>query len=224
MPPRYLALTEREFYSCRMVASRVPDESLPNGDKPDRPFPAQHDVRTVLGRNVSSARVTASLTMTVVAERSGLSPAYVSQIESGLANPTITALGKLASALGVAIGELVGTGPGTDITPITFDPRVSAAPAATSASSGRGIWDLTAAGSSLLVTRLVRGPAGDHSQPISHPGEELVTVLSGRCLIVIGGLTHELNRFDSCHLAPTQTHQIIDVSEDLLLLVVLTED
>lgn len=48
-----------------------------------------------------------SLTQEELAERSGLFRTYMSRIESGLANPTLTVLHALAQGLGVDIAELL---------------------------------------------------------------------------------------------------------------------
>lgn len=197
---------------------------MPIGCETETPGAGHIDWRAALGRNVAAARTAAGMTLSVVAERSGLSPAYISQIESGAANPTVTTLVKVAAALAMTVEELMGVTSSPAPTHEGFAARITPVPLVAVAPTGNGIWDLTAAGSSQLVSRLVRGPAGDHSQPISHPGEEFLTVLSGRCRIVIGGLTRELSRFDSCHLSASEMHQITEASEDLLLLVVLTEE
>ena len=197
-------------------------ESLPKGYEALAPTAEQDDFRPALGRAAAAARTAAGMTLAAVAERSGLSTAYISQIESGSANPTVTTLVKVAAALAVTVEELLGVSATNP--PSSFPPRFTTVPRVAVAATGNGIWDLTAAGSTLLVGRLVRGPAGDHSQPVNHPGEEILTVLTGRCRLVIGGLTRELSQFDSCHFAASETHQITDASDDLLLLVVLTEE
>ncbi|WP_234344708.1 helix-turn-helix domain-containing protein, partial [Streptomyces sp. NRRL B-3253] len=65
-----------------------------------------------LAKVVASARRTAGLTLAATAAGSGLSPAYVSQIESGSANPTVRSLAQLAGVLGLELHELLGAGPG----------------------------------------------------------------------------------------------------------------
>jgi transcriptional regulator with XRE-family HTH domain len=221
---KYLAFTEEEFYSDRMAASRVEDTPMPNGDQSVALRQESSDWRVMLGRHAAAARARADLTLSAVAEQAGLSSAYISQIESGGANPTVTTLVKVAAALGIAVEELMGATANTALRNARFAPRFTPAPLVAVAASGQGVWDLTATGSSLLVTRLVRGPAGDHSQPVSHPGEEILTVLRGHCRVTVGGLNRQLNRFETCHLAASETHQITDVSDDFLLLVVLTEE
>ncbi|WP_286693160.1 MULTISPECIES: helix-turn-helix domain-containing protein [unclassified Brevundimonas] len=56
-------------------------------------------MRRLLGRNVRKCRVEAGLTQEQLAERSGFSQQYISDIERGLRNPTIVSLYELAQAL-----------------------------------------------------------------------------------------------------------------------------
>jgi transcriptional regulator with XRE-family HTH domain len=48
-----------------------------------------------VGRRIAAARRRAGLTLAVVAERSGVSVTYVSEIETGAANPTLRALDRI---------------------------------------------------------------------------------------------------------------------------------
>ena len=57
------------------------------------------DMRRLLGRNVRKCRGEAGLTQEQLAERSGFSQQYISDIERGLRNPTIVSLYELAQAL-----------------------------------------------------------------------------------------------------------------------------
>jgi DNA-binding XRE family transcriptional regulator len=63
------------------------------------------DRRTALlpevGRNVRRLRTAAGLTQTALAERSGIDRTYLSDLEAGRRNPTVTTLARLAKALGV---------------------------------------------------------------------------------------------------------------------------
>lgn len=197
---------------------------MPNGYKTGDRIPATSDWLVALGRHVAAARAAAGMTLSAVAEHAGLSSAYISQIESGSANPTITTLIKVADALGDSIDGLLGATTSNHPQQAGFAPRYTPAPLVALAASGQGVWDLTAADSSLLVARLVRGPAGDHSQPLSHHGEEILIVLSGHCRVIVGGLSRQLNQFETCHLSASEIHQITDVSGDFLSLVVLTEE
>lgn len=55
--------------------------------------------REAVGANVRRLRRTANMSQAVLAARAGLSPAYVSMMERGLANPRLETLAALAHAL-----------------------------------------------------------------------------------------------------------------------------
>ncbi|MET8861193.1 XRE family transcriptional regulator, partial [Streptomyces sp. NPDC004579] len=170
-------------------------------------------------------RRAAGLTLSAVATRAGVSPAYVSQMESGAANPTVRTLGQIADALGATPAELLGgTGPVTATPAPSFPPRFAPAPLLAQADGHHGIWDLTAPGASRIGARLLHADLGDHDHPTAHPGEEFALVLAGSCRVSVGGVVRLLRRADSCHFAATDEHHFTDPSDDLLMLVVLTEE
>lgn len=63
-------------------------------------------IPAALGRNVRREREAKQLTQEKLAERAGLDPTYISDIERGLRNPGIKNVAKLAKALGVTTSEL----------------------------------------------------------------------------------------------------------------------
>lgn len=65
------------------------------------------DVRRLVGRNVARLRRTCGLTQEQLAERSGFSQQYISDLERGRRNPTIVSLYELAQALGTSHVALV---------------------------------------------------------------------------------------------------------------------
>lgn len=69
-----------------------------------------------LGEFVGFRRTELSLTRREVAERSGLSYPYVSQIETGEREPSLKGLGRLAVALDVPVERLAGLLSGEDWT------------------------------------------------------------------------------------------------------------
>jgi transcriptional regulator with XRE-family HTH domain len=177
-----------------------------------------------LARSVAQGRRAAGLTLAALAHRARVSTAYISQIESATANPTVRSLAQLSAAMGTTLGELFGGAPDDRLPTPRFEPRFATTPRAARAAGVEGIWDLTATGSGRINTRLVRGAAGDHASPISHRGEEFVSVLAGSCELHVGGLVRDLKAFDACHFAAEDPHHIARPSDDLLLLVVLSGD
>lgn len=65
------------------------------------------DMRELVGRNFARLRHERGLTQEQVAELSGLSQQYLSDLERGRRNPTIITLYELAQALGVSHVALV---------------------------------------------------------------------------------------------------------------------
>jgi len=65
------------------------------------------DPRRIVGLNVARLRDERDWSQEELAERAKLHRTYVSGVERGVRNPTITVLAKLANALSVAPGELL---------------------------------------------------------------------------------------------------------------------
>jgi transcriptional regulator with XRE-family HTH domain len=66
------------------------------------------DLRGRLGARVKQLRQARRLTQEQLAERAGLSHKFVGEVERGKGNPTLTTLGSLSDALGVALPDLLG--------------------------------------------------------------------------------------------------------------------
>ena len=65
------------------------------------------DIRQRLGRNVRALREAKGWSQEDYADRAGIHRTYVSDIERGRRNPTITVVEKLAAPLEVPAGELL---------------------------------------------------------------------------------------------------------------------
>jgi len=65
------------------------------------------DMRRLVGRNVRKIRKAKGLTQEVLAEVSGVSQQYVSDLERGRRNPSVITLYVLAQAMGVSHVDLV---------------------------------------------------------------------------------------------------------------------
>lgn len=60
-----------------------------------------------LGNRIRELRELHQVTQEELAERSGLFRTYLSRVEAGLANPTLTGLHQLAGGLGVSVPDLL---------------------------------------------------------------------------------------------------------------------
>jgi DNA-binding XRE family transcriptional regulator len=64
------------------------------------------DIKDILGCKVRRLRIDAGFSQQVLAEKSGIFRTYLSRLESGSANPTISVLEALATNLHVEVAEL----------------------------------------------------------------------------------------------------------------------
>jgi transcriptional regulator with XRE-family HTH domain len=65
------------------------------------------DVPAIVGRRVRQLRKAAGLTQQATADACGIFRTYLTRIEAGTANPTITVLVTLATTLGVKVTDLL---------------------------------------------------------------------------------------------------------------------
>jgi transcriptional regulator with XRE-family HTH domain len=65
------------------------------------------DVLALLGRNVRAWRKERGMSQEQLALDAGMKRSYVSELERGLRNPSVRALGRLAITLGVEPAELL---------------------------------------------------------------------------------------------------------------------
>lgn len=65
------------------------------------------DMRRLVGGNLRRYRHAAAMTQEQLAERSGFTQKYISDLERGLENPTIITIYELALALGITHVQLV---------------------------------------------------------------------------------------------------------------------
>jgi transcriptional regulator with XRE-family HTH domain len=73
------------------------------GAKPQLPAEVQRD----FGQRLREARIAADLTLAELADRTGMQPSNISEIENGLRNVTVETMSKLATAVGLEIKILL---------------------------------------------------------------------------------------------------------------------
>jgi len=65
------------------------------------------DIKQQVGANIAKIRREQNISQEELAFRSGLHRTYISGVERGVRNPTITVLSEIAAALKVSIADLV---------------------------------------------------------------------------------------------------------------------
>jgi transcriptional regulator with XRE-family HTH domain len=69
------------------------------------------DIRVLVGKNVRRLRNAGCLTQEALAEKTGLSSVYISEIERGRRNPSVLVMADIAHALRVDVRELLNPEP-----------------------------------------------------------------------------------------------------------------
>ncbi len=184
----------------RPIAQATP--TLPR----DKRLPEIAQTVSELGAKVALARAERGWSLARLAERADLSPAAVHKIEKSGMTPTVTSLMKIASALGKSVGFFVGEY--DPARPVSVTRRGDRARLYTSKQgitlenvSGRygPFW---VAGAEALVE-----PGADSgSDPMTHPGEELVLVHEGSLRFVVDGEPYAIEAGDSIHFRTVRPH------------------
>jgi transcriptional regulator with XRE-family HTH domain len=159
-------------------------------------------VSSALGERIRALRAERSLQQRQLAEKAGLTPSMVSQIESGRLSPSLNTVGKLAAALGVPIASLFDGQPAgqvhvtrkRDYPVVSFDGTSERW-----AVLGAGLFDGKIRGVVSTLAPRSRGVKTD--KVVIKPGQmKLFYVLDGEVALHYGGDRHQLEAGDSALL------------------------
>ena len=149
---------------------------------------------TVLGARIRSARTQRGLSLGDLAGAAQVSRSLVSQIERGIATPSLETLRRLASALGVPVFSLFLEEQGSQSIVRASDRRIVQYPGS---AVTREILSPNLRGR--MVVLWVTFPPGERSslQPVRHVGEECVVIVAGTLEVLIGDRATRLEQGDS---------------------------
>ncbi|MEM6610298.1 MAG: cupin domain-containing protein [Pseudomonadota bacterium] len=158
--------------------------------------------RNDIGGRIRARRKALGLTLQSVANDAGLTPGFISQVERGLAAPSISSLSAISKVLAVHPSELFQQPPTPG--PLT---RSGDRPRYRIAQGPLRYERLTSSfNGNVLRSMIIHEPPGHRSEPIRHEGEELFFILSGELTVEVDGTTHLLETGDSIHFASTRVH------------------
>lgn len=131
-----------------------------------------------VGRAIRDARQRAEISMRTLAARCGVSQPFLSEVERGMAMPSIATLYKVAEALGVEPSSLLPTGDGGDVLVVRADEgrRVPSSERPNSA-EGRVVFADDTRG--LEVYEYVASVDDDLDVWFRHEGEKVLHVIGG---------------------------------------------
>jgi transcriptional regulator with XRE-family HTH domain len=156
----------------------------------------------VVGEHVRRLRVQAGVSVRTLARQSGFSPSFISQVENGQVSPSISSMEKIATAVGVSLGDFFGAVSGGEGGLIV---RVADRHGLSSGWSNAKIEALNAPGSlarleAMLITLRRGGRSGKH--PYAHSREEFAFVMQGEVILTLGPHDHRLRRGDAATILP----------------------
>lgn len=161
------------------------------------------------GGRIRELRRKAGLTLQALADQSGISVGFLSQVERDKATPSLGTLASLAAALGVEVDWFIATPrPSDAVTREGERPRFSIA------DSSLSYERLNAAlPGGTLSSLIIHLPVGYESEVTRHTGEELIVVLEGRLRQTLGDAVMVLNPGDSVHFMGDTPHSFANAGE-----------
>lgn len=168
------------------------------------------------------------LSLDQLAQLSGLTKSYLSKLERGMSEPSISTVLKLAQAYGIGISELVGSGEenADHVSVVRFNERTPI----DRPDRDAGYRYEAVAGKRLIKAMspfIVHPPREDQAAPDSfpHSGEEFMFVLKGSVLITVGGREFALDAGDSIYFDSELPHKLRTTGAvEAEVLVVATRD
>jgi transcriptional regulator with XRE-family HTH domain len=158
-----------------------------------------NEAASCLGARVRELRHERGLTLKALGRSAGLSHPFLSQLERGLARPSVTSVERIAGALDVPVGALWSA------------PRPEAAQlvrAAEGAETAPGVRDLWADGSGMRVREFSGGDRAWPEERETAAGEVLLYVVRGAVEIDLDGAVHGLAAGDALKFDGAVRHRL----------------
>ncbi|MFF0297808.1 helix-turn-helix domain-containing protein [Kitasatospora sp. NPDC004614] len=166
-----------------------------------------------LGARLREQRVTSRLTLEAAAARVGLSPAYLSRLETGRRQPSLPVLLGLARAYATSVSGLLGEQVAEP------DPVIRGGVVEPGRAGGWGYRRAGAPGRAMQALRVHVPPSSQDAVVRVHPGEEWLYVTKGRMRLTLGDRVHLLGEGDSAHFDSLTPHCIAADSDTGLDLI-----
>jgi DNA-binding XRE family transcriptional regulator/quercetin dioxygenase-like cupin family protein len=178
---------------------------------------AEREMRS-LGQRLHAMRESRSWTLETLADLTQLSKAYLSRLEAGDRQPSMTALCAIASAFGISISQLFERP--DESTNCVIMRGGSATP---KMANGLVFTPLSGSTKSFNLQPIQVAIPADRagSETYQHDGEEWLHVISGRVLLRVNDKTYELEPGDSAQFDSRLSHRLeaMDDREAQVILV-----
>ena len=162
-----------------------------------------------LGKRLRSRRKALKLTLQEVADQAELSVGFISQIERGIAVPSLVSLVAVCRVLDVDVGTFFQKSQSQSQSqgPITRQDNRPLYGLGSLTGKDVTYERLSAAfPGNILRSTLIHEPPGFRSEPTSHEGEEIYYIVRGSLTLELEGEITILNEGDTAHFPSSQTH------------------
>lgn len=158
-----------------------------------------------IAQRLRAFRMANRMTLKQLAQKAGCTDAYLSQMERGRANPSITILKKIASALQVKVVDFfLENEPAEDNIVVKEHERVNIEFKRGDAKIQMLVRDIRDKRMQPFYTTI--DPCGGSKGSYSHVGEECGIVLKGQLEINVGGKSYRLKKNDSFYFSSQEPH------------------
>ncbi|MDX1358386.1 MAG: cupin domain-containing protein [Clostridia bacterium] len=167
----------------------------------------------MIGEKIRKRRNEIDMSMKALADKTGLTSGFISQVERELAEPSITSLRKIAKALGVAVFYFFTEEKSPGIV-VRADERQSR-----NFQESHLTYELLSPDLNrqmeMFMASLEPG-AATCEEPLPHNGEEVTHVLEGTMWIKIGNDEYTLEAGDTIYYFSSIPHKIVNRGEGML--------
>ncbi|MEW6522093.1 MAG: XRE family transcriptional regulator [Bacillota bacterium] len=174
----------------------------------------------MIGARIRNARRERGWTIKQLADRTGLTPSFLSQVERDVASPSINSLQRIAEAFTIPTFYLLLDVDGGSPVVRRAERRQLKHPGVTV--PYELLCPSSACNLEVAIGRLPPGMASS-DQFLTHDGEECVLVLEGSMQAMLGHVSYFLEVGDSILLSSLVPHRFLNIgSEELVFLVAMT--
>jgi len=170
----------------------------------------------MIGEKIRAKRVENGQSLKELAEKTGLTASFISQVERDLAEPSITSLRRIAEALGVPIFYFLLDEEKHSPVVRQQERKVLKFP------ESHLIYELLSPDLNrqmeVMIGRLEPG-AASVEEPQTHPGEECILVLNGTMDVYIGENNYRLEEQDSIYYYSSIPHRLVNAGQKELIFV-----
>lgn len=170
-----------------------------------------------IGNRIKALRLLQSRTIEDLAVTSELSKSMISKIENNKAIPSVAALVKIASSLGVSVSDILEA---EETVSAEFTPASEAKKGVASTGKGYCIYPFASKYHQKKMQPFLftarKGEVKKHS--VTHEGEEFIYVISGVLKFKIDNTEYEMKAGDSIYFNSLEPHGIMPVSDEVVYL------